>query len=285
MDSNAFKMKISFLLFVFIPCFVMGQSSKQNSAYPGNLIVSGGLGSNYFTPSNIDFSGNSFGFQFENAKFTQANTKAFSFNDLSNSQYHFNLGYTIKRGVQLSIGLDNIRYNLSNQALRMNGFVEPGYDQIGGLSGSYQDFSLDLDSTDFRFGVSGAKYINLQLNLVQNLYRTSSRNFVINGLYGLGLGAIHTTSNVVFGTAYQDEVRGLSGWAVDAKLALRFEFFRHLFLQTSLTGGFLSQNSIQIDNSSASSKVFHQTLRGQGQLSIGTVLYFKGKKNCDCPSF
>lgn len=274
----------SLLLLILLSC--VGITWAQNSAYKGNLSLSLGLNQSAFLNSNIDFNGNAYNFSFSNSQIS-AIKNDISFKELKSvlqSQYNFSLGYTIRKGILLSFGIDNFRYDLPNQTLNLSGYIAPSYDQISDLSGNYENAPIDLDSSEFRFNILSAKYINAQCELIQNLYRSSKRNFVLNAIYGIGLGTLHSTSQVLFGTAYQNNVQGLSGFGANINGGLRFEFFKHIFIQPTFRGGILVQNAIKIDVSSAYNHASHTTMYGQVGLRFGAIFSFN-KKNCDCPSW
>ena len=77
---------------------------------------------------------------------------------LSN-QYRIAIGYTVKRGVQLQLNLDNFQYQLANQRLNIDGYVTPGFDVIGGLSGTFNSTSVEMDTIGFRFSSNSTKFI------------------------------------------------------------------------------------------------------------------------------
>jgi len=109
--------------------------------------------------------------------------------------------------------------------------------------------------------------------------------FVVNGVYGLGIGVLHTTSALVFGPSEQPVLSGLSGIGLNASLGLRVEFFRHFYVMPTLNGGFLFQRNIRLDVSDATQFAQHTASYGQLAINVGTVFFLGKQKNCDCPHF
>ena len=246
-----------------------------------------GMSSNQYAKSSLSMMGNEFSFTLNDATFNQPYDGIPSPNmrDLLSNQYRIAIGYTVKRGVQLQLNLDNFQYQLANQRLNMDGYVTPGFDVIGGLAGTFNSTSVEMDTIGFRFSSNSTKLISMNLNLLQNLYRTKSRMFVLNAVYGIGLGALHTTSSVTFGSAYQNERAGMSGFAAMAHGGIRVEFLRHFYILPKLSAGILAQNNIGLDVSDASQKASQTLWVGQMSLNVGTVFFLGKQKNCDCPHF
>ena len=279
---------IRFVIVFLIGCgTVQAQNSLFNSAYKGNLSLEVGMSSNQYAKSSLSMMGNEFSFTLNDATFIQPidGIPSPNMRDLLSNQYRIAIGYTVKRGVQLQLNLDNFQYQLANQRLNIDGYVTPGFDIIGGLAGTFNSTSVEIDTIGFRFSSNSTKLISMNLNLLQNLYRTKSRMFVLNAIYGIGLGALHTTSSVTFGPAYQNERSGMSGFAAMAQGGIRVEFLRHFYILPKLSAGILVQNNIGLDVSDATQKATHTLWVGQMSLNVGTVFFLGKQKNCDCPHF
>ena len=273
--------------FLFFWCSVsFAQRGVFNSAYKGNFNVQFGTSATYFQPSTLNFSGSKFDFVLKNTNLIPPNNKlALPSSGWSENQYKLSVGYTVKRGILLSFNMDNFKYLIPPQELLISGRVAPGYDQLGGLSGIYNNTQVSMDTLGFAFNVSSAKFISARLEFLQNLYRLQNRMFVINAVYGIGIGVLHSASDVVFGPAEQSRITGLSGFGLNLNVGLRFEFFRHFYLMPVLNGGYLLQRNLRIDISDATQHVRHNVGFGQVSINIGAVFFLGKKENCDCPHF
>jgi len=280
-------MRIIALSFLFSSFIGFCQNGVFNSAYKGNLSLEFGASSNKYAPSSVSFLGNDYSFTLNNAQFEQFNAgfSLLRINTYLNSQYKIGIGYTVKRGIQVQLNLDNFQYQLAPQTLNITGNVNPGHDITGGLSGTYNSTPVDLDSIAFRFSSTSTKFISLNLNLIQNLYRTKTRLFVLNAIYGLGLGALNTTTSVVFGPAYQNDLTAMAGFGAFAQGGIRIEFFRHFYVFPKIGGGLLLQNRMKLDVSDVTQKASHNLWTGQMSINVGIVFFLGKKKNCDCPHF
>ena len=264
----------------------IAQRGVFKSAYKGNINLQLGTASTYFQASTLNFSGSKFDFLVQNATLRQPNSElVLPSSEWAENQYKLTVGYTVKRGILLSLNIDNFKYSLTPQELLISGRVAPGYDQLGGLSGIYNNTNVSMDTLGFAFNVSSAKFISTRLEFLQNLYRVKNRMFVINAAYGIGIGVLHSASNMVFGPAEQSKITGFSGLGVNVNVGLRFEFFRHFYMMPLLNGGYLFQRNLRIDISDATQHVRHNVGFGQVSINIGTVFFLGKKENCDCPHF
>lgn len=276
---------VIFLLFLGVSV-TFAQRGVFNSAYKGNINLQLGTASTYFQASTLNFSGSKFDFLVQNATLRQPNSElVLPSSEWAENQYKLTVGYTVKRGILLSLNIDNFKYSLTPQELLISGRVAPGYDQLGGLSGIYNNTNVSMDTLGFAFNVSSAKFISTRLEFLQNLYRVKNRMFVINAAYGIGIGVLHSASNMVFGPAEQSKITGFSGLGVNVNVGLRFEFFRHFYMMPLLNGGYLFQRNLRIDISDATQHVRHNVGFGQVSINIGTVFFLGKKENCDCPHF
>ena len=271
----------------FFPFVLISQNGKaNNSAYAGNVNFSVGLGSNFYSNSTLKFIGSGYNFSLEKVGLWQ-NSPAFSMPDFSkmlSNQYAISVGYNIRRGVNISLGIDRFKYGIKpNQSVYLTGFVSSEVDTVSNLSGQYTDELINLDSARIQFGSDvGMSFVNFELNLIQNLYRTKRRNFVVNAIYGIGAGVLHTNSTFNFG-GFEENKRSLSGFGVNANAGLRFEFFKYFYLQTNLSATFLDQISVHTHQNAVKNMVSHFFGAYNTSISAGFILYLKSKKDCDCP--
>lgn len=289
MAKNYFSLiRISILLVAcFSPFLLQAQNANaKNSTFAGNFNFSIGLGSNFYSKSNLKFSGSGYDFSLDDVALWQ-NSRAFSMPDFSkllSNQYAISVGYNIRRGVNLSLGIDRLKYGIKpGQSVFLNGQVSSGVDTVSNLSGQYTDELINLDSARIQFGSDvGMSFVNIELNLLQNLYRTKRRNFVVNAIYGIGVGVLHTNSTFNFG-GFEENKSSLSGFGVNGNAGLRIEFFKYFYIQPNLSASFLDQISVHTHQNASKNKVSHMTGAFNTSVSAGLIIYLKSKKDCDCP--
>ena len=289
MAKNYFSLIRISILFIacFSPLLLQAQNAKaQNSTFAGNFNFSIGLGSNFYSKSNLKFSGSGYDFSLDDVALWQ-NSPAFSMPDFSkllSNQYNISVGYNIRRGVNLSLGIDRLKYGIKpGQSVFLNGYVSSEIDTVSNLSGQYTDELINLDSARIQFGSDvGMSFVSIELNLMQNLYRTKRRNFVVNAIYGIGAGVLHTNSTFNFG-GFEESKSSLSGFGVNANAGLRFEFFKYFYVQPNLSASFLDQISVRTHQNATKNTVSHLFGAFNSSISAGFIIYLKSKKDCDCP--
>ena len=289
MAKNYFSLIRISILFIacFSPLLLQAQNAKaKNSTFAGNFNFSIGLGSNFYSKSNLKFSGSGYDFSLDDVALWQ-NSPAFSMPDFSkllSNQYNISVGYNIRRGVNLSLGIDRLKYGIKpRQTVFLNGYVSSEMDTVSNLSGQYTNELINLDSARIQFGSDvGMSYVSIELNLMQNLYRTKRRNFVVNAIYGIGAGVLHTNSTFNFG-GFEESNSSLSGFGLNANAGLRFEFFKYFYLQPNLSAAFLDQIGVYTHQNAAKNKVSHFFGAFNTTISAGVIVYLKSKKDCDCP--
>lgn len=275
------------LLGFFFGASVLGQSTIFNSAFKGNFFIQAGSSMQFFNPSTLRFTGNNFDFSLNNARLTSLNRHVGGGNKhaILTSAYSLEVGHNIKRGVMVSANIDQMGYGLNNQTLEVTGSIAPGIDQLSGLPETSNQTLVSMDSIGFNVEISRSNRFSINLNLCQNLYRTTKRGFVLNAVYGFSAGVIHSTSTITFGNALQPSIKSLSGISASANAGLRFEFLRHFYLLTQLSGVLLSNHNIRLDLSDGSQALKGNLLYGQTTVFIGSIFSLKNRKSCDCPKF
>ena len=275
--------QLTFLIGVFISTISFSQSSIFNSAFKGNSFVQIGSSLHYMTPSTLHFTGNNFDFSLNHS--VLSNKGSTTSQPLLRQALSVEFGHNIRRGVLLSLNWDQMGYGLTNQVLEVTGNITPGIDNLSGLPATSNNTLVSMDTIGFTFNVGRSNRVTLQANLCQNLFRTAKRGFVINAVYGLGAGIVHSTSTTTFGSALQPNIKSLSGFSVAANAGLRFEFLRHFYVLTNLSGVMLSNQNLRLDVSDGSQSVKGTLGYGQATVFVGSVFSFKNRKSCDCPKF
>ncbi len=287
MVKNYFSLIIGFLV---VGSFTVNSQKKStfNSANKGVFNFSYGNSASFYSKSTLNFVGDGYNFSLDKVQLWQLQKGIVlpDFQNFKTQQYNIHFGYNIKKGVNISIGMDHVQYGISpNQSTTLTGYVADGLDSISHLNGHYDQLAYNLDSARFQYRTNtGLSFINCQLNLIQNLRRTKNRNFVINAIYGVGAGVLYSSTDFNFGGYPQTNVKSLSGLGVLVHAGFRLEFFRHIYIQPSLTGAFLSQRSNHTQNHAPKNLAMHNFGMLNTSLNAGIIFAIK-KKGCDCPGF
>jgi hypothetical protein len=277
-------MKHVFLLLSLISFVAFSQSFKISTTAKKMVSIQLGYSFNTFVPSTFSMKGSYVDLQIKEAQFSPIKDK-FKLSTYFSSPMKLGIGVNIRKYSQVMLGLDNFKYYLSPQVLNLNGSVANNYDQVGGLEGEYSNTLVSTDTLGFGISMNNVRFVSVQWNQLIPLAHYKKHVFGIVGFLGAGIGALHTTSSIDFGPAYQGELSNLSGFGGMLNLGLRMEFFSNFYLFSNLSGGGLFQRNIQTDLSEITQKAFHKMGYGQLSIGLGTTFFPGKKKNCDCPHF
>ena len=76
----------------------------------------------------------------------------------------------------------------------------------------------------------------------------------------------------------------MSGYGISVHAGPRLEFFRHVFIQASLGGGFMHQTKVRTRPNDPTSFARHSYGYVEFDTTIGFLLYIRSKNGCDdCP--
>jgi len=284
MGKNYDKMKQVFSVLSFISFAAFSQSYKISTTAKKMVSFHLGYSFNTFVPSTFSMKGSNVDLQLKDAQFSPIKDK-FKLSTYFSSPMKLGVGVNIRKYSQVMLGLDNFKYYLRPQVLNIQGTVANNYDQVGGLEGAYSNTLVSTDTLGFSVSMNNVRFFSLQWNQLFPLAHYRKHVLGLIGILGAGLGALHTTSKIDFGPAYQGPISNLSGLGGMFNLGVRMEFFSNIYLFSSLSGGLLIQKNIHTDLSEITQKAFHNLGYGQLSFGIGTTFFPGKKKNCDCPHF
>jgi len=120
------------LLFLCLSLIFFTSSSAQNSVdnNKGDVYSYWGWNWSWYSKSDIHFKGDNYDFTIYNASAQDRQTE-FNFDKYLNPatitipQYNFRVGYFIKKNIDISFGVDHMKYVLEqDQLARVSGFIE-----------------------------------------------------------------------------------------------------------------------------------------------------------------
>ena len=252
------------------------QSTARYTAHnKGKFYIYWGGNRETYSNSDITFKGDNYNFTVENA---QAEDKPTGWHvDYINPtrmtipQTNFRLGYFINDKYNISVGLDHMKYVVTqSQIASVTGFVNLPSSEAGSIyNGTYNntpvDLSINYDGEDqnplppfltFEH-TDGLNYVNSEFSRVDDFSKylgiNNTDKIQINLTEGVGAGLLFPKTNArILGYQRHDEFH-VSGFGVSAKAGLNFTFFKHYFLQTELKGGYINMNNIRTTNSTSDS--------------------------------
>ncbi len=234
--------------FLFI--LLIAHSSKAQVAYPksnkGKLFFYWGWNTDLFSKSDIKFKGHDHDFILRKVVATDRPTK-FGFDAyfnpkyLSTPQYNFRLGYYLSNRYSLSIGMDHMKYVMTqNQTATINGGIHLG----STFDGEYHNEHISLTSDFLRFEhTNGLNYANIEIRRHDHAYNINHLD--LNLVTGLSTGVlIPRTDAVLLNFPEYDEFH-LAGYGMAALVGINFTFFKSFFIQSEYKVGNINLPSIR----------------------------------------
>jgi len=239
------------LILIALPTMAQRKRNKpKNSHARGTLDFYWGYNHSAYTKSDLQLIGEGYDFTLSKVA-AEDRPEPFSsvyFNPtkITIPQFNIRLGYNFWNNFNLSLGYDHMKYVIrNNQDVSINGYVTPGIDEQ--WSGNYNGETVPLNDKHFHYENSdGLNYIRLQLTRVDQWYRTKKTGwFAINSLMGVSTGMVLSFNDFNFAGDFTRRTISASGYGISGHLGVRFEFWRHLFVQTNLAGGFIHQVNVK----------------------------------------
>lgn len=257
---------------------------KKISNAKGTFLFHVGYQRAFYSKHQLQLNANSYNFSLDQLGATDVKSKTlpayFDFSSFYLPQFNLRLGYYFTNKYAITFGLDHLNYQLRNgQNTILNGTFEPVDNST--WSGSYLNKEISLNTQEFSYSNS-MNIMRLELIRTDKFYQTRNKFFALSANYGFGLGLINN-SNQLFISNQLTQAKSYAGYSVNALLALRIEFFRHIYLLPQLSAGNINlfkANTGENTNSYSRTNLWFR----QNQISLGFFYYFKPKNSCnDCP--
>jgi hypothetical protein len=293
-------MKRYFLLLVTLSVLFSGFSQRRNKPKPkksfnaGAIFLQWGYNRDFYTKSDINFTGSGYDFTLQGCQ-AEDRPEEFSFDNYFNiknltiPQFNVRIGYMIKRNWAISIGYDHLKYILKdNIPYQLSGTINPGVDLETNWSGTYINEPVITQEETFHYENSnGLNYIRAEVSRVDQWYRErNSAWFAFSTLFGVGAGAILSINDFTFAGRKSMFTPSLSGMALSLHADIRFEFFRHFYIQPGVGSGLMLQNNVKTRPEDYNSKASHQFGYLEAHVLVGWLFYLKPINACDaCPQW
>lgn len=268
---------------------------RKDSTEKGTVFLFWGYNRTHYTNSNLRFVGPGYDFTLNGAKAVDkpepfSAKSYFNPSNITIPQFNVRVGYYYKKGWALSLGYDHFKYYLkNNNKVNLTGKIDPGVDTVTNWSGTYTGQAIVTNFNTFHYeNTNGMNYIRAELLRSFDLYNPKSGkgNFGITGNLGLSLGTILSVNDFNFAGQFDRVTYSFSGYGLSAHSGIRFEFFKHLFLQANLNTGFVHQLKVRTRPNDASSYAKQALGFIEYNAVLGGLFYLKEKKKCDdCPNW
>lgn len=246
-----------FLITISILTSFIGKSENNEplnkKSNKGRMYAFWGWNREWYTNSDIHFTGKNYNFTLSDVEATDRQTKFnvnpyFSLGNLTIPQTNLRLGYFISDKYDISIGYDHMKYVMKNfQTVKINGNIHSGTP----FDNQFINDEILLDYNFLMFEhTDGLNYINTEItrndDLLTYLKATINPNKLkIHTLLGFGTGIMLPRSNVLLfnGTRY-DEFH-LAGFGISAKAGVDVILFKYFLLRSEYRTGFIGMPSIR----------------------------------------
>lgn len=249
------RLKAIIIPLLFTTCISSAKvlPSKDTPSNKGKIYFFWGWNNGWYTNSDIYFQGDNYDFKLDDVKATDRQTPFdfktyFSPSTLSIPQTNQRIGYYITNNIDLSIGVDHMKYVMvRDQTTKITGYIknETIYDGVYSADEivTTQDF-LEFEHTD------GLNYLNVEITKNENLLQalkipSSSNKFKLNYIVGFGLGAMMPKSNVTLMNNNRNDEFHFAGYAFAAKTGINLTLFKYFYLRSELKGGFTHLTDIK----------------------------------------
>ena len=250
----------AFLIILFTNTTIAQEKTVIQDRYTshnkGKFFISWGGNRDSYTKSDITFRGKDYNFTLDNV---QAHDKPKGWHvDYLNParmtipQTNFRLGYFINDHYSVAIGVDHMKYVMTqDKAVNIDGYYpNPGsYDEL--LPNDQvlltEEF-LTFEHTD------GLNYVHTEFSRhddISSIFKIVNTDKIqVNLTEGVGFGLLYPKTNTkLLGKERHDDFH-VSGYGTSLKAGLNITFFKHFYLQGELKGGYINMQDIRTTTSS-----------------------------------
>jgi hypothetical protein len=269
------------------------RTKKTSTTAKGSAFVYWGYNRSIYTKSDLRILGQGYDLTLKGATasdnpypFSMKNY--FSIQRITVPQFNLRMGYYFKDNWAISLGYDHLKYVFDNgNQVQLYGHIDAGKDTVTNLSGDYNGEEFTTDRETFHYENSdGLNYIRVEVTHSMELFSVGKKNqFAAVWNAGLGVGTIMSVNDFNFMGQFDRTTRSISGYGISAHTGVRFEFFRHFFLQPNISGGMLHQ--LHVRNRPNDLNAYSKQIFGYSEINLvaGVNFRIKGKKDCDCPKW
>ena len=280
---------LSFL--IFLPFLGASQKTSKDSQAKRAMFVYWGYNRSFYTDSKISFFGPGYDFSLAGVQATDRPSPDFiTYVDpstLTVPQFNARIGFNFKKKWALSFGYDHMKYVIVHgPTYLLSGRINPLIDPISNWSGDYNTEPVTTDESILHYeNTNGMNYIRAEISHIDKLVRASN-TFAIYSVSGLGAGLVLNYNDFTFAGEKSMTTLSMSGVGASAHLGIRFEFFRHFFLQANNSVGFLYQHRVKTRGNDPYAYARQSLGSFQSDLVLGGIFYLRPKDNCNtCPNW
>ena len=280
---------LSFL--IFLPFLGASQKTSKDSQAKRAMFVYWGYNRSFYTDSKISFFGPGYDFSLAGVQATDRPSPEFiTYVDpstLTVPQFNARIGFNFKKKWALSFGYDHMKYVIVHgPTYLLSGRINPLIDPISNWSGDYNAEPVTTNESTLHYeNTNGMNYIRAEISHIDKLVRASNA-FAIYSVSGLGAGLVLNYNDFTFAGEKSMTTLSMSGVGASAHLGIRFEFFRHFFLQANNSVGFLYQHRVKTRGNDPYAYARQSLGYFQSDIVLGGIFYLRPKDDCNtCPNW
>lgn len=261
MKTNLFN---SAFLILFITTITFAQNDtiakdRYTAHNKGKFTISWGGNRDKYTESDIHFMGDDYNFIVQSAD-AHDKPKGWHIDYINPGrmtipQTNFKLGYFITDKYSVSIGVDHMKYVMTqNQTANITGIIDGNPPFNGGYANTptilTEDF-LKFEHTD------GLNYVYTEIARQDDISKwfgiKNTDKFQVNINEGFGFGFLYPKTNTtLLGKERYDEFH-VSGYGTSVKAGINLTFFKYFTIEGTLKGGYINMPDIRTTASTSDS--------------------------------
>ncbi len=285
------KSLLFIVLLVIVPMISTAQIKKKVSYAKGTIFAHWGYNRYGFTKSDLRLIGPGYDFTLAGAEAHDRPEKLsgvyFDLSKITIPQFNARVGYYFKDNWALSFGYDHMKYIFKDRnEVTLSGTIDPGIDSV--WSGTYSGVPVITNENEFHYENSdGLNYIRFELTRTDQWLKFGQNDwFGFSTNVGVAVGGLLSFNDFTFAQKKEIKTISVSGYGVSLHTSLRFEFFKHFYIQTGMSGGFHHQ--VRVRNRKDDPTAYAKQKYGYAAWETvgGFFFYLKPKKKCDsCPEW
>ena len=234
---------------------------KYTASNKGKFIISWGGNRESYSKSDITFEGDNYDFTIYDATAVDKpkgwHVDYINPTRITIPQTNFKLGYYISDHYTISLNVDHMKYVMDEDKTRVvDGYIDlPDSESGSEFNGVYDNETFFVSEPFLEFEhTNGLNYVYLEFSRVDDISKLlniqNTDIFQLNVTEGIGSGILYPKTNTaLLGKDRYDEFH-LSGYGVSLNVGLNFTFFKHIYIQTDMRGGYINMGDIRTTSNS-----------------------------------
>ena len=246
----------------------------------GKVFFFWGGNRDYYTNSDITFSGNGYNFTIKDVEAVDK-PKGWHIDYINPlrmtiPQTNFHIGYYLNDHYTISAGVDHMKYVMKNgQTVKMSGYINGSGTSHDGIYNNVdkvltEDF-LTFEHTD---GLNYVVVEGARIDDISRLFGIRNTDILqVNLTEGIGFGAVYPKSNTKLMNKERYDEFHIAGVGVNAKAGLHLTFLKYFLIVGELKGGYINMYDVRTTYDIAD-KAKHDFFFFETVLGIGGTFRF-----------